>query len=185
MNNPELQNARLDRLFEERYSGASNIKGIRFQILYTVLKAFELYDASSDAYLQLEGIEDVDLKGCSLGSQYIQAKSSGKRWGWAEFTRKNKAGQPVMIKNFLEALQADQTAMFHIVYDFELRSGLLSHVVEFCSGEVSHMSEDLVPPLRKAFREAGFPDMDVGDFLSRLSFEKLTADGILKKQVGL
>ena len=54
----------LDALLKTRFHGAVSIRGIRYQILYSLLRAFDLY-AEDDGVssIRLEGIEDVDLLG--------------------------------------------------------------------------------------------------------------------------
>lgn len=39
---PKIARANLDELLADRYHGASNISEIRYQVLYSVLKSFEL-----------------------------------------------------------------------------------------------------------------------------------------------
>ena len=57
-------NQKLDALLKNRWHGAVNIRGIRYQILYSLFRAFDLYKKNSIASsIRLEGIEDVDLVG--------------------------------------------------------------------------------------------------------------------------
>ncbi len=52
-----------DSLFKSRFHGAANISGIKYQILYSILRAFELYENKTQAAsITLEGIEDVDIE---------------------------------------------------------------------------------------------------------------------------
>ena len=51
----ETAERRLDVLFKKRFHGAVNIRGIRYQLLYTLLRAFDLYDQVTS--LTFEGIE--------------------------------------------------------------------------------------------------------------------------------
>src|SRR5438874_512217 len=52
----------LDTLLRSRYQGASNITGIRFQLLYSVLHAFELYaDQVVHAIAARSGLAAADL----------------------------------------------------------------------------------------------------------------------------
>ena len=39
-------NRDIDTILKSRWQGAINIRGIRFQILYSLLRAFELYDVA-------------------------------------------------------------------------------------------------------------------------------------------
>jgi hypothetical protein len=70
----------VDAILKERFHGASNIKGVRFQLLYSLLQAFRLFDADGPTTVRLEGIEDADLLGLRSGSEFIQAKSSNNPW---------------------------------------------------------------------------------------------------------
>ena len=53
----------LDDLLRSRYEGVSNIADIRFQLLYSVLRLFDLYADNPAVQVQFEGIEDVDIRG--------------------------------------------------------------------------------------------------------------------------
>jgi hypothetical protein len=39
----EVRSSDIDTIFRARYHGAANIRGIKYQILYSVLRAFDLY----------------------------------------------------------------------------------------------------------------------------------------------
>ena len=65
----------LGTLLERRYHGASNIRGIRFQLRYSMLRAVELALESSQSqhesdalghHLTFEGIEDLDINALNL-----------------------------------------------------------------------------------------------------------------------
>lgn len=82
----------LDQLFRNRYQGAINIRGIRFQVLYSLLRAFDLYSGTES--ITLEGIEDVDVKlshhvseSIAGSRKYIQVKTSQSSWHWSNFKK--------------------------------------------------------------------------------------------------
>ncbi|KAF5431758.1 hypothetical protein C5S39_05060 [Candidatus Methanophagaceae archaeon] len=105
----------LDALLKTRFHGAVNIRGIRYQILYSLLRAFDLY-AEDDGVssIRLEGIEDVDLLGLRLGNVYIQVKTSQDSWKWSQLK------DP--IQGFLQVYRADPDCRFVLAVDFELRT---------------------------------------------------------------
>ena len=75
----------LDSILKKRFHGAVNVRGIRYQVLYSLGRAFDLYDhAGSGPALRLEGIEDVDLMGFQLNDTYVQVKSAQAPWNWAK-----------------------------------------------------------------------------------------------------
>ncbi|MEN6520078.1 MAG: hypothetical protein ABFD46_02870 [Armatimonadota bacterium] len=107
----------LDSLLQKRFHGAANIKGIRYQILYSVYLAMQLYkDGSSDWHLQLEGIEDADLRGINTDTCYIQIKASDRSWNWAMLKRP--------VSGFLEVLKKNPTGKFCLAVDFPLHGDI-------------------------------------------------------------
>lgn len=130
--------------------------------------------------LRLEGIEDIDLIGLSVGSLYIQVKTSDKDWGWSQFTKKNKLGQPIILRNFLETMSLDPEAQFLIVGNFGYR-GILGNLVECCSNKDLVLTDDLRGQLLRACKDAGFPNIDINMFVSRLSFERISEEDILMR----
>src|SRR5690606_13505978 len=88
----------LDTLLRDRCGGAINIRGIRFQLRYSVARAVELAvtarasGADAEGALQFEGLEDVDIEvGPSLrglttvaltGCEFVQVKTAQDPWGW-------------------------------------------------------------------------------------------------------
>ena len=98
----------IETLLKTRFHGAVNIRGIQYQILYSILRAFDLYKFQGlTGSLRLEGLEDVDLLGLRLDNEYIQAKSSQTPWNWS------KLKEP--IKGFLEIQRADSQCNFLLV----------------------------------------------------------------------
>ena len=88
----------LDALLRDRYHGAVNIRGIRFQLRYSVVRAVELALATRgggtdpERTLCFEGIEDIDAeRGPSLrgldataddGPEFVQVKTASEPWTW-------------------------------------------------------------------------------------------------------
>lgn len=107
----------LDKLLKTRFHGAVNIRGIRYQMLYSILRAFDLYAEDNEAsWIRLEGIEDVDLLGLRLEDEYVQVKSSQHSWNWS------KLKEP--IQSFLHVYHADPRCRFVLAVDFQLRTDI-------------------------------------------------------------
>jgi len=119
-----MKNHELDTIFKTRFHGAINIRGIRYQILFSVLRAFELYKSDDKIhFIRLEGIEDLDILGKNVnliglrcGNEYIQVKSSDKPWNWV------KLKEP--IKRFLEVYRTDPYCNFTLAVNFPLRTDI-------------------------------------------------------------
>ena len=109
--------SQLEQLFESRYHGATNIGGIRFQLAYSVLCAFDLYGPDAPDTVQLEGIEDVDVnnvtsRGLQEADQYIQVKTSKRAWTWSRFAASE------IIERFMPVWSANPAAQLLIVTNF-------------------------------------------------------------------
>jgi hypothetical protein len=103
----------LDDLLKTRFKGAVNARGIRYQILYSVLRAFDLYDDGKQArHLILEGVEDVDIR-LQTGDEFVQVKTADKPWNWAMLK------EP--MEGFLEAYRLDEANHFVLAVSFLLR----------------------------------------------------------------
>lgn len=104
----------LDVILKKRFGGAVNIRGIRYQILYSLYKTLHSIHASANAEVRLEGIEDLDVIGLSVDSQYIQVKTADQTWKFA------KLKDP--LKNFLEVIRKEPSARFVLIVNFPLPS---------------------------------------------------------------
>lgn len=100
----------IDSLLRDRYHGAINIRGIRFQLLYSLSQALIMLGPAAEATgITLEGIEDADLK-LHTGTEYIQVKTSSKPWKWHQLS------EPV--ESFLKVMRADPAARLRLVFSF-------------------------------------------------------------------
>ena len=118
----------LNELLSSRFHGSSNINGIRFQLLYSLVHVFDLYTDPIAEQIQFEGLEDIDLKGFHVGNIYIQVKSSKNDHGWA-WLRCEK-----ILDHFVEVFQLDPNARFVLATNFELK-GQLQALIAFCNGQ--------------------------------------------------
>ena len=57
------EDGRLKQLFESRCRGAANINELEFQLAYSILRAFDLYEKGASDAVRLEAVEDVDARG--------------------------------------------------------------------------------------------------------------------------
>lgn len=115
--NKTTVNKKLETILELRFHGASNIRGIWYQILYSIFRAFDLYKKEIEtSFLRLEGIEDVDLIGLHQDNEYIQVKYSKEPWTWSKL-------KDPMIK-FLTVLRADKNAHFVLAFNFEIKKDI-------------------------------------------------------------
>jgi hypothetical protein len=90
----------LDAILKTRWGGAVNIRGIRYQILYSLLRAFDIYNQEdSNVFLRLEGIEDIDLIGFHYQNEYVQVKSADSSWNWSQLKEPLKGFLPVHRNN--------------------------------------------------------------------------------------
>jgi hypothetical protein len=112
-----IDRKKVDTLFKSRFHGAVNIRGIRYQILYSLFRTFDLYDTDKENCLcRLEGIEDIDLLGFEIGNEYVQVKTSDKPWNWAKYK------EP--LKGFIEQYRINQDSRFILAVNFKLNTDI-------------------------------------------------------------
>ncbi len=107
--NPKDFNS-LDNILRERYHGAVNIRGIRYQILYSIYCSLQYYHEENYS-IKLEGIEDLDLKSIKQKNTYIQVKTSSKMWTWNQYKE--------VFDNFSKVFKEDNKADFILVSNFQ------------------------------------------------------------------
>lgn len=107
----------LGALLRGRFHGAVNIRGIRFQLLYALLCALDLYRTPDPSKgVRLEGIEDLDLLGFAAEDTYVQVKTSQEPWTWGQLSG------PVL--GFMQVLRTGTAGRFRLVTDFPLMKDL-------------------------------------------------------------
>jgi len=113
----------VDTIFRARYHGAANIGGIKYQILYSILRALDLYaEDNANGSIRLEGIEDLDLLGLSLEDEYIQVKTAKEPWNWSKLKSYENSKGP--IENFLEIYRVNPNCRFVLAVNFQLKNDL-------------------------------------------------------------
>lgn len=174
--------SQLNQLFESRYHGAVNIAGIKYQLTYAVYRTFDLFKPDAPDSVQLEGIEDVDMKGhkhiefggFNVSNQYIQIKTSKKAWDWGRFASSG------IIQNFLPVISADKTAILLVVTNFGY-TGALDEFVKFCKGDRNILSNKMRRNLHGLCRRAGYQDIDLKELIRHISFARITDEELMKK----
>lgn len=154
----------IDALFRDRFHGAVNIRGIRYQLRYSVLCAIGMLTEDSPvSHVVLEGIEDIDvgLKGFHAGIEYVQVKTSQKPWKWHQLK------DPVA--NFVKVHRANPKARFLLVFDFPL-TGDLADLAGLPSLEPKRRKE-LTDRFLSLCRQAGATDQEAGEMLARIRIE--------------
>src|SRR5712691_6366347 len=172
----------LDNLLRSRYQGASNIAGIRFQLLYSVLRAFDLYADVPAREVQFEGLEDVDVRGSqekalrvlSIGDTYVQVKHTGasKPLSWLNHEK--------ILDHFIEVYLEHPDARFMLVTSLPVKSNL-EDLVRYC-----HCQRASLPLYenRVVHAIAARSHLDAADlptFLRRVSFEYISEDELLER----
>jgi hypothetical protein len=174
----------LEELFKSRYHGAVNIRGIRYQIAYSLLRAFDLYEGDQNGSIRLEGIDDLDVngsreveaKGFHVGSEYVQVKTSKTDWDWGRFAESN------IIENFLPVWFADPSARLLVVTNFGY-AGKLAELVESCYGQRKVPSTKLKTSIYKLCQRAGFPRRDPIELIERISFERISDEQVYLRTI--
>ncbi|AEB69355.1 dsDNA nuclease domain-containing protein [Methanothrix soehngenii] len=174
----EVISSDIDAIFRARYHGAANIRGIKYQILYSVLRAFDLY-ADDNAYgsIRLEGIEDLDLLGLRLEDEYIQVKTSQEPWKWSQLkSYKNSKGP---IENFLEIYRLNPNCHFVLVVNFQLKGDLEKLAqIESLPPRDKKIIEEM---FRKLCHQIGASTTEADALASRLCIVSMSEDQIWRK----
>jgi len=177
--------SQLDQIFASRYHGAINISGIKYQLTYAVYRAFDLFKSDAPNSVQLEGIEDLDVKGhkhveftgLNVSNEYIQVKTSKKAWDWSRFASSG------IIQNFLPVLSADRSATLLIVTNFGY-TGSLDEFVKFCKGDRKTLPNKINRNLHDLCERAGYHGLDIGELARKISFSRITDEELMKKVTG-
>jgi len=168
-------NFALNAIAEKRVGGAINIQGIGFQLLYACFKILrELDETSSERYIRLEGIEDIDDIRID-DNEYIQLKSSindvdaGTFWNMG------------VLQNFFEVFVVNQNSKLRLVHNFNISKGKLKQ-----------LSENNLPNETVAFWEDKFKGSHIditkinfSQFLDSIHFEKVSNSQLIDNSLKL
>lgn len=162
----------LDDLLRSRFHGAANIGGIRYQLLYSLFRTLELYRDSAPGEVQFEGLEDVDLRGLSVGNVYYQVKSSRSRKGWSWFERER------ILDRFIQAYLVDRSSRFVLVANFRFTDEL-ERLASLRNGQLDGLPKSTRTKLSVIARRTGLPKSEITEVLRRVSFEHITESQLL------
>jgi hypothetical protein len=172
----------LDTLLRSRYQGASNITGIRFQLLYSVLRAFDFYADVPACEVQFEGLEDVDvrgtqekaLQGLSIGDSYVQVKHTGapKPLSWLDHEK--------ILDHFIDVYREHPDARFTVVTSLSVKSNL-EDLVRYCHGQRANLPPYADQVVHTIAARSGLAAARLPAFLRRISFEHMSEDALLER----
>ncbi|MBP0020373.1 MAG: hypothetical protein J7647_22815 [Cyanobacteria bacterium SBLK] len=162
----------LDAIFKTRWHGAVNIRGIRYQILYSVFRAFELYNEKhARSVLRLEGLEDIDLIGLYHQNEYIQVKSADKRWKWSQLKGP--------LEGFLSVHRNDSNCGFVLAVGFPLTGDIQK------LSQRGSLSEEERVKIEKNFHtlcaQVGYSMKESSSLLSKLTITSIPEKIILQE----
>lgn len=161
----------LDQLIKTRVHGAVNIAGIRFQLLYSLLRSFDLYEPDSSTTVQFEGLEDLDKRILRAGDTYYQVKTSTSVQGWGWFN------EAKILDHFLEVYRLDPTAKFVVVTNFRLK-GDLEKLAVFCQSRTTAIPPTLHTKLKKLANRQHTTLTDLTALLHQTTFEYIVESEI-------
>ncbi len=111
MNYEQLQ----QDLFNRRFHGTVNLRGIDFQIIYALYSALDLLTLENTLEkITLEGIEDIDLKPFQADNIFVQVKTSVTPWHLSDLAA------PLM--NFMRLNDiSEKKQKFQLIFNFKPR----------------------------------------------------------------
>lgn len=157
----------LEAIATKRLGGAINFRGISYQLLYASCRLLEMgVENSWMASVQLEGLEDIDLRGSDIveDAEYVQIKTSQNPLDASRLWSLN------VLQNFLEVHEANPKARFRLVYNMPISGGHLQHLIqkEFNPPMLAYWQSKLVSAQKKT------TPLDTPTFLAQLAFEHIT-----------
>ncbi|RZJ85006.1 MAG: hypothetical protein EOO20_20550, partial [Chryseobacterium sp.] len=170
----ELSLQYLELLAKKRTGGAINLRGINFQVLYSVSKILDhLQNDETGKHIRLEGIEDLDLNTPQLelnSCQYIQLKTSQNSLNASTFWTMG------VLQNFLEVYAADSTSQFKLVHNMNIKEDSLAALARgaLAGTNLNYWIERLnTRPASKS--------VDLESFLKSISFEQINIETLMKR----
>jgi transposase len=161
-------------LLAERLGGFWNLTGVRFQLHYGLLQAFQLYVGDSTRYVRFEGLEDVDVGRIDAGDLHIQVKTSSENQGWSWAKEKK------VFDHFIEVYRTDPNGRFRLVTNFAFTEPLAC-AVQFSTGQLSELPDECARHVDEIAERCDLPKEDIGPFLRAISYERLTESEILER----
>lgn len=173
----------LDALLASRYHGASNIRGVRFQVRYSVLRCAELVAAqrrgeAPATRLRFEGLEDLDALSdrrpgllVVAAEELVPLKSSTAGWTWSGLTDS--------VTNFLEAYRTDAELRFRLVINFT-PWGELAELVGLQERSVSERDR-IATRFRTLIKRLGGSAKEADGLLARMVLEPLLEEDLRRR----
>ncbi len=155
-------------LFDKRLGGSIAIRGFEFQFLYSCYSILlELNEQDLTKKIGLERLEDLDI---IHKNEYVQLKTSQNDLDASFFIKTN------ILKNFLDLYQHDKSANFKLVHNSNISDGNLKKL------QNKNIDNKTLEYWTKKIRELDRSlNIDIKDFLSRISFEKTTEKELYSK----
>jgi hypothetical protein len=172
----------IENLYRSRYHGAVNIRGIRYQVLYSAMRIFDLYNDAAPESICFEGIEDLDvnkvpkleLNSIRTSNEYIQVKSSVNTWYWSTFQKEK------IIENFLDVWKIDDAAKFSFVINFDCDKKL-TQLIEFCNGITQIFPDKIISNIQNIFGKKQLKKPAIEPFFKRVKVIRLSEVEILER----
>lgn len=153
----------LDGLIQQRTGGAVNVRGIRFQILYTLRRALDAHASGHLWTVTPEGLEDVDVQVGRI-TEHVQVKTSKNEWT----PHRLKAA----LTSIVDAARAcDSAHSFTVLLAGDANDDVRALVGRHHQSARAPLDAALATLLRKAGAEAPLADALAGSLSIRLSSE--------------
>lgn len=155
-------------LLNNRNGGAIAIRGFEFQFLYTCYSILlELNKEDLAKKIGLERLEDLDI---IHKNEYIQLKTSSSKIDANFFIKTN------ILKNFLELYRHDKNSNFKLVHNSTISDGNLKKL------QNKNIDKKTLVHWTKKMNELDSSlNIDIKDFLNRISFEKTSEKELYTK----
>ena len=157
-------------VFNRRFHGAVNIRGIDFQILYSLYCSLEILEPNSPfEKITLEGIEDFDLIPFHSDNIYFQVKTSSGDWTFSDLANP--------IKNFIQLnKESSEPHKFQLILNFEPRESIRKLF------ELDSISETERLKLKKAFISQkeikNIPENEILDVLANCQVKHINRESL-------
>lgn len=159
---------------ESRTGGAINIRGIGFQLCYSVFRILsELDSRHAEKEIRLEGVEDLDVIDTIEidGTEYIQLKSSINTIDAARFWSMN------VLQNFYTVHKINAQAKFILIYNFPIAKGRINNLFS-----KTLLQDDFNFWIDKFNEfEPAIDDLRLKEFISQISFERVDENQLWDK----
>lgn len=155
-------------LLNSRNGGSIAIRGFEFQFLYTCYSILlELKKEDLTKKIGLERLEDLDI---IHKNEYIQLKTSLSKIDANFFIKTN------ILKNFLELYQHDKNSKFKLVHNSTISDGNLKKL------QNKNIDKKTLTHWTKKINELDSSlNIDIKDFLNRISLESITEEELYSK----